>query len=766
MNYGAIQGTNDDEYEFDLDAFSPPPRKTGGSAATVRMTKASLLAQARSRAHSKPPPRSETEDSDSFSSSLDLTDSLGSPQPVASGALSGGIGSRTVYEAAGAGEDGDSSDQSAGAQSITITSALGQNGTAGGRMTNALGGSGSGSDLEFEDSREVSFTAAAAGAPLPAPQEQDDIEELEFGESEEIEDSASLGASLDIVDSPESVRSAQGAGTAHSSAFVQGQRVLAQWGGVSGDGQWFPGMVQGVHASGHYGIRYDDGDFEEFVPEHLVRPAAAPRRATVPFAVDSPAITTAPLSHVPPQIPSPVPSVPSAPSERHSASTSEYGDEQFEATGGTASVFAQHLPERSIQYAQAVHESYSGDSYSEFGSSHAPSSGPQQHQAADAAHEASDTAYTISFEDAPPSARSAVSSPATQQPRAAATAPPRQGRAVAWEQSSPRQGRAVAWEQSSTREPARTVAEDAPPHAAQATSPSLSTHASTQPRQSASTAAPGAAAQPHGGRGTGGAPPAPPQHAGPTTQGWSAAPPMPPSNMWPGTAHAPAMPQAAHTMGVGAGHPAPPSSAWGWPSPLFQPLQVQPLSSPYGNPLASAVYLQHLSASLLGPVSGGGAAAGALQGIQDSLARYRGSLQRSEDAFAKQLGMLRQQLAAVNSIRRMRHAGSGSKPPLQADGEVQTTPSTHLATAQSQMPDTISPSNSLTHSAVLSPASRTAEVPRVLPAPSGVDHSLPPSMQGRPARSAFAALRPENQTAAAGAKDWADRGRQPSLLSR
>ncbi len=249
---------------------------------------------------------------------------------------------------------------------------------------------------------------SAAHAP---PKQLDDTDELEFGDSEIAEEKSSL----DIVDSPESVRSGQHAAPANAPALARGQRVLAQWGGVSGGGQWFPGVVEATHASGHYSIRYDDGDFEEYVPQVLVRAAAGQQGPDL----SHPGIRATEGDNAP-FAPSPVPSIPSVPSERQSSSASEYGDEQFEATGGALSPQLAHAGGQPQPAAAAVHDSYSADSYSDFGSSHAPSSGLPQPQpqppdtaqeASDTAQEASDTAYTISFEDAPPSARSAAPSP-------------------------------------------------------------------------------------------------------------------------------------------------------------------------------------------------------------------------------------------------------------------------------------------------------------------------------------------------------------------
>ena len=45
-------------------------------------------------------------------------------------------------------------------------------------------------------------------------------------------------------------------------------RVSGNW---QGAGQWFPGSVVTVNGDGTYAIQYDDGDFDESVPDgHLV----------------------------------------------------------------------------------------------------------------------------------------------------------------------------------------------------------------------------------------------------------------------------------------------------------------------------------------------------------------------------------------------------------------------------------------------------------------------------------------------------------------
>ena len=55
--------------------------------------------------------------------------------------------------------------------------------------------------------------------------------------------------------------------------LAAGARVMARHGGKA---PWYAGKVAAVRADGSFDIAYDDGDKEEAVPPHLVRPAAAP----------------------------------------------------------------------------------------------------------------------------------------------------------------------------------------------------------------------------------------------------------------------------------------------------------------------------------------------------------------------------------------------------------------------------------------------------------------------------------------------------------
>ena len=63
------------------------------------------------------------------------------------------------------------------------------------------------------------------------------------------------------------------AGAAPAAApLAAGARVMARHGGKA---PWYAGAVAAVRADGSLDIAYDDGDHEEGVPPHLVRPAAA-----------------------------------------------------------------------------------------------------------------------------------------------------------------------------------------------------------------------------------------------------------------------------------------------------------------------------------------------------------------------------------------------------------------------------------------------------------------------------------------------------------
>ena len=58
--------------------------------------------------------------------------------------------------------------------------------------------------------------------------------------------------------------------------LAAGARVMARHGGKA---PWYAGKVAAVRADGSFDIAYDDGDKEQAVPPHLVRPAAAPAAA-------------------------------------------------------------------------------------------------------------------------------------------------------------------------------------------------------------------------------------------------------------------------------------------------------------------------------------------------------------------------------------------------------------------------------------------------------------------------------------------------------
>ena len=70
--------------------------------------------------------------------------------------------------------------------------------------------------------------------------------------------------------------------------LAAGARVMARHGGKA---PWYAGAVSAVRADGSLDIAYDDGDQEEAVPPHLVRPAAAPAAtaAATDAATDAPA---------------------------------------------------------------------------------------------------------------------------------------------------------------------------------------------------------------------------------------------------------------------------------------------------------------------------------------------------------------------------------------------------------------------------------------------------------------------------------------------
>jgi len=49
--------------------------------------------------------------------------------------------------------------------------------------------------------------------------------------------------------------------------FNVNSRVKGNW---QGAGQWFPGTVVTVNGGGTYAVQYDDGDYDESVPDsHL-----------------------------------------------------------------------------------------------------------------------------------------------------------------------------------------------------------------------------------------------------------------------------------------------------------------------------------------------------------------------------------------------------------------------------------------------------------------------------------------------------------------
>ncbi|POM73584.1 Hypothetical protein PHPALM_9552 [Phytophthora palmivora] len=53
--------------------------------------------------------------------------------------------------------------------------------------------------------------------------------------------------------------------------FSRGDRIEARFGGQT---TYYPGTIERVHANGSYDISYDDGDEEERVARHLIRPVS------------------------------------------------------------------------------------------------------------------------------------------------------------------------------------------------------------------------------------------------------------------------------------------------------------------------------------------------------------------------------------------------------------------------------------------------------------------------------------------------------------
>ena len=83
---------------------------------------------------------------------------------------------------------------------------------------------------------------------------------------------------------------ASAAGAAPAAApLAAGARVMARHGGKA---PWYAGAVAAVRADGRLDIAYDDGDHEEGVPPHLVRPAAAPAATDAPAATSGHAAFT------------------------------------------------------------------------------------------------------------------------------------------------------------------------------------------------------------------------------------------------------------------------------------------------------------------------------------------------------------------------------------------------------------------------------------------------------------------------------------------
>ena len=66
--------------------------------------------------------------------------------------------------------------------------------------------------------------------------------------------------------------------------LAAGARVMARHGGKA---PWYAGAVAAVRADGSLDIAYDDGDQEQAVPPHLVRPAAAPAATDAPAAASA-----------------------------------------------------------------------------------------------------------------------------------------------------------------------------------------------------------------------------------------------------------------------------------------------------------------------------------------------------------------------------------------------------------------------------------------------------------------------------------------------
>mmetsp|Transcript_15990 Transcript_15990/g.24106 ORF Transcript_15990/g.24106 Transcript_15990/m.24106 type:complete len:980 (+) Transcript_15990:164-3103(+) len=65
------------------------------------------------------------------------------------------------------------------------------------------------------------------------------------------------------------------------SKYRVGDRILAKYGGKT---KYYPGVISQVRADGTYDIRYDDGESEKNVPDHLIKPKSSQSATGLKFA--------------------------------------------------------------------------------------------------------------------------------------------------------------------------------------------------------------------------------------------------------------------------------------------------------------------------------------------------------------------------------------------------------------------------------------------------------------------------------------------------
>lgn len=518
-------------------------------------------------------------------------------------------------------------------------------------------------------------------------------------------------------------------------AFREGDAVQAMWGGTSGGGEWYDGVVAGVHQDGTYRIHYNDGDVEEAVEGQFMRAAAAPPAATTAPGHASDALAHQPAMSAAARPASPVASVVTSVLE------SEQGD----------------------GFAETGHAEYSADDFEATGDDDGwgmggePSSdaGQRVRGFEPAATQDTDAGYSMTFEDADAS----VSLSAAMRPAAA----PKQHDGDGVPQERPPVRTAPAADaasaqpvypgsvQGSRRDWAPAEAAAAPPLPEQQADPRPQ-QAFSAPQHGSGLQAPigvssgwgGAAPYVHGNMGQASAPP-PPASAPSFGPHWGYPPP------WATTAPGP-----THQGGYAApphpwysGHTAPP-----WPgpyphaSPLFQPL----MQAPPATTAATAVYLQALASGL----APGAAGRTPHAGVTSALDRYSRSLSSADKLFKRQLQSLRSQLDTIKALRERTKVLSGPFS-VSSEGGSDGTGRPSTPTPPSEHRSSVS----------------TDELPR---APTH-DFALPPSMQhlaarGAPSgelrreppqRSAFALT--SKGAAAAAAADYRQRHRVPQLSS-